>query len=323
MVTQTERVPLHPVIDSMLQAARAAGRAGFASGSVAQARALLAQSSAALGPGPEVGRIEDLRVPTRDGAIAARLFHPAGERRGSIVHAHGGGWALGTLQDFDALARTLVHRTGCALLLIDYRLAPEHPFPAAVHDTEDALLWARSEDGRHRLGDGPLFASGDSAGANLVTVALAAVQPRVQAALQVLFYPVTDCSLGTAGDAQAGLPLTPADMRWFFGHYAPPSAWTDPRIAPLRSERLHLLPPAWIGVPQHDVLHDEGVAYAQRLRAAGVPTQLREFAGLVHGFARMFNHVDTADAAVAEAAAAIVRTCADPAPATQDIEDTP
>jgi acetyl esterase len=208
-VTKTEPVPLHPVIEGMLQAARDAGRGGFASGTVRQARALLAQGSAALGAGPEVGRVEDLRIATRGAAMAARLFHPRRPARGTIVHAHGGGWTLGTLQDFDALARSLVHRTGCALLLVDYRLAPEHPFPAAVQDTEDALLWTRSTAGITQLGQLPVIACGDSAGANLVTVARAEVQPRVRAALQVLFYPVTDCDPNRDSYSQTGLPLTP------------------------------------------------------------------------------------------------------------------
>jgi acetyl esterase len=314
-------VPLHPVIQGMLQAARDGGRGGYASGSVAQARALLALASAALGEGPRVGRVEDLRVPTRGGSIAARLFHPSGRARGTLVHAHGGGWTLGTLDDFDAFARALVHRTGCALVLFDYRLAPEHPFPAAVHDTEDTLLWAASTEGRARLGAGPLLASGDSAGGNLVTVALAQVQPSVRAALQVLFYPVTDCDMGRPSYAQAGLPLTAEDMRWFFTQYAPPECWSDRRISPLRSHDLGGLPPAWIAVPEYDVLHDEGVAYARRLQEAGVRAEWQEFAGLPHGFARMFNRVDTADRALGEAAAAIVRAC-DAHPAATDIERT-
>lgn len=302
-------MPLHPTIESMLRAAREAGRGGFASGTVQQARELLAQGSAALGAGPEVGRVEDLSIPTRAGSLGARLFRPHGAPKGAIVHAHGGGWTLGTLEDFDALARTLVVRTGCALLLFDYRLAPEHPFPAAVHDTEDVLLWARTAGGASRLGTGPLVASGDSAGANLVTVALAEVQPRVRAALQVLFYPVTDCDPQRDSYAQIGLPLTAQDMHWFFTQYAPREAWIDPRVSPLRAPRLGHLPAAWIAVPEYDVLHDEGVEYAARLRAEGVPVQLLEFQGLAHGFARMFHQVDTADHALAEAATAIMRAC--------------
>ena len=126
----------------MLEAARRAKRPQLFDGTLATSRALLSESCAALGPGPEVGAVSDLKIPARGGEISARLFRPKTADRGLIVYLHGGGWVLGTLTDFDALSRTLVARSGCALLLVDYRLAPEFHFPAGLEDVEDSVLWA-------------------------------------------------------------------------------------------------------------------------------------------------------------------------------------
>ena len=310
-LTASSNVPLHPVLLQMLQAGREAGRPAIAACTPAEARAMLSSSCAALGPGPEVGSVRDVTVPTRAGSIAARLFRPDGKEQGLVVYVHGGGWVLGSLADFDALARNLASRSGCAVLLIDYRLAPEHLFPAGLQDVEDAIRWAAANCRQLVGAHVPLIVGGDSAGANLATVAVTALAADIRIALQLLFYPVTDCDTETPcyREHAEGLFVTRADMQWFYNQYAPGQQWSDPRISPLRATNLRGAPPAWIAVAGFDVLRDEAVAYAQRLAEAGVPVRLRRFEDLGHGFARMMNVVDAADRALDEAAAEIRKHC--------------
>jgi acetyl esterase len=293
---------LHPVVDTMLAAMRQSGRPAMAEGTPEAARATMAAARTAYGPGPAVGAVEELTIPTRSGPIPARLLHPAGEAAGLVVYLHGGGWVLGALDDFDHVARKLVVDSGCAVLMPDYRLAPEHPFPAGLEDAEDATRWAAAQ-----AGGKPLVLAGDSAGANLATVAARMLRGQVPVAFQALIYPATDTDTRRPSYAAygEGLILTARDMAWFFHLYAPAALHADPRVAPLRAQDLHGLPPAFVATAEYDLLRDEGEAYAAALQAAGVTVTLRRHAGLPHGFARMFNLVDSAAAALAEAGAAI------------------
>ena len=312
---------LHPALAGLLRAAHQAGRPPFSACAPGQARRVFGASCAALGGGPEVGSIRDLDIPTRGGAVRGRLFRPPGspeaQSAGLIVYVHGGGWVVGTPDGFDALARALVVRTECALLLVDYRLAPEHPFPAGLEDIEDAIAWTVAYRDDFIEPGYPLVVAGDSAGANLATVALA--EGRASGwtrgvALQVLFYPVADCDTATTSYAlpEDTVFLTRADMLWFFRHYAPPELWPDPRISPLRATDLAGLPSAWIATAEYDVLRDEAEAYARRLEADGVAVQLRRFGGMGHGFVRMMNHVADAHAAFDDVANAIAASAAGP-----------
>jgi acetyl esterase len=300
-------MPLHPLVEKVVAAARAAGRLGFSSGTPDEARMNLAAGRAWLGPAPDDVEVRELRVPTRGGGISARLFKPSQYRGGLVAYLHGGGWVCGSMDDFDGLARSLAALSGCAILLPDYRLAPEHPFPAGMQDTEDTLSWCAG-DGRAACGAlGPLMVAGDSAGANLAASAAINLRGKVDVAAQVFFYPVTDCDF-ERDSYQAyseDMPLSRDDMQWFFTHYAPPAQWPDGRISVLRSERLAGSPATWIATAEYDVLRDEGEAYAQRLSDAGVPVRLHRAEGLAHGFARLFNHVDTAREVVRGAARAL------------------
>jgi acetyl esterase len=302
---------LHRTLAGMLKAAREAGRPPFATCSPQQARDLLAASCAALGVGPEVGPIRDLEVPTRGAPIRARLYQPQTQPVGMIVYIHGGGWVLGTMDDFDALSRSIVARTNCALLLIDYRLAPEHPFPAGLEDVQDAIDWAAAHRNELVGSECCIIAAGDSAGANLATVALAG-RSRKDVALQVLFYPVVDCDTNTPsyGLPRDDLFLSREDMQWFFRHYAPSDLWPDPRISPLRAPSLAGMPPAWIATAEYDVLRDEAEAYGRRLEAEGVKVWLRRFDGMGHGFVRMMNLVEDANSAFDDVARVIAERCA-------------
>jgi acetyl esterase len=300
---------LHPFIAAMVAKAAAAGRPAFSSGTPRQARELVASARAALGPAPSIGSIRDEAFPTRSGSRPVRVVRPHGLALGTLLYFHGGGWVCGELDDFDVLARTLCARTSSTVLLVDYRLAPEDPFPNGLEDAEDAILWAHAQ--RPSLGnpDGPLVVAGDSAGANLATIAARRLRGHVEVAAQILLYPVTDCDFDRPSylEHSAGPVLTRADMIWFFGHYAAPARWQDPDIAALRARDLSKSPPAFILTAEYDVLRDEGEAYARALVEAGVPVQLTRYDGLTHGFVRLHNFVDVVDGALADIAKYIHR----------------
>lgn len=305
---------LHPVVKTMIDAIRQAGRPQLSDGTPEDARALVAAGRKALGSGPAVGATSEVSIATRDGSVPGRLYRTVDPESGLIIYLHGGGWVVGTPDDFDAMARVLAVRSGCALLMVDYRLAPEHPFPAGLHDVEDAIRWSAAHCADLAGGTVPIVVAGDSAGANLAAVAALALKNEMKLALQLLFYPVTDCDTDTSSYRSYGsdYPLTRRDMQWFFGHYAAEHLMRDPRIAPLRATDLKGAPPAWIATAEYDVLRDEGEAFATRLSEAGVSVHLHRYAGMPHGFARMMNLVDTADQSLDDAAAAVARACAVP-----------
>jgi acetyl esterase len=265
-------------------------------------------------PGPDLAAVRDTRVRASGGFVPVRVLVPTDQPRGVIVYYHGGGWVIGGLADYDRLGRLLAQRTGCAVLLVDYRLAPEYRFPTAVDDSWAALLWAdehRAELASPALpSTGPLIVAGDSAGGNLSAVmamrARAAGGPAI--ALQVLVYPVTDSDLGSTSyrDPANQLMLSRDSMVWFWDHYAPdPESRLHPDAAPLRSANFADLPPAVILTAEHDVLRDEGELYATRLLKAGVPVRHQRFAGQMHGFFTMTGVLPGAGAALDYVAAAI------------------
>lgn len=304
-------MPLHPFIETMLAQLAAAGRPPVSAGTPEQARALVSGARAMLGQGPEIGAVARIDVPTRTGSVSALLLKPKSEPQGLIVYLHGGGWVVGSADDFEALARLIVAESGCAVLLPDYRLAPEHRFPAGLEDSEDATLFAASEVVALCGKAVPLAIAGDSAGANLATIVARRLAGRVALRMQGLIYPVADCDFDRQSyrELSDGMPLSRADMIWFFDHYAPRERHADPEISPLRAGDLAGLPPAHVVTAQYDVLRDEGEAYAAALAAAGVPVTLSRIDGLTHGFARLHNHVDTARAAIAGMARAIAAAC--------------
>lgn len=301
-------MPLHPFSLALLE--RMKGLPALSSGTPQAARAMVAAGRAALGEPVAVAAVEDIALPTRAGTIRARTYRPDGAVVGKIVYLHGGGWVIGAIEDFDVLARKLAAESGCAVVLPDYRLAPEHPFPAGLEDGEDALLWAR--DAWHPVPGAPLplVVAGDSAGANLATVAARRVSGRIALAAQALIYPVTDCAFDTPSYAAygTGYTLTRADMDWFFGHYGAPDP-AHPDVAPLRAPDLAGLPPTFLVAAEYDVLASEGAAYAERLRRSGVPVEERLVEGLMHGCIRLHNHIDLANGALVWLAGRIAASC--------------
>ncbi|MEU6715111.1 alpha/beta hydrolase [Nonomuraea sp. NPDC046802] len=271
-----------------------------------EARAMGGALRELYGAGPEMARVEDVVIQAADGgAFGARVLVPVQESRATIVYYHGGGWVVGAIDEFDTLGRTLAQRTGCTVVLVDYRLAPEHRYPVAARDAYDALCWAAE-----RQRELPIIVAGDSAGGNLS--AIVSQRSRDEGgpaiALQVLVYPVTDCDLDNASytDPANQLMLSRASMVWFWDHYAPDrAARANPDASPLRAGDLAGLPPAVVLTAEHDVLRDEGEAYAQRLRQAGVPVEFKRFEGQMHGFFTMVNVLPGSAAALSMVVEAI------------------
>lgn len=293
---------LHPVFVESMAAAKRANRPALSAGTPQNARDLVDQSAGFLGPGPAVQDVRDVQVPTRSGDISARLFRPHPACEGLLVYFHGGGWVAGTVAGFDNLGRFIASHSGCAVLSVEYRLAPEHPFPCGLEDAEDAIRWAWANREELTGTQARLMVGGDSAGGSLALVSCLALSSDVPIALQVLFYPVADCEFGRPSYAEhgTGLPLTRDDMRWFFEQYAHPSQWNDPRISALKGT-LSSAPRTWLGLARHDVLLSEGLLLGKELQKAGVPVQLQVYEDLTHGFARWFNHVDSVNGALRDA----------------------
>lgn len=315
-------MPLHPVISQMFLKMAEAGRPALSAGTPSEARAMVAASRAALGQGPALHQVQELRLPTRSGTIAARLYTPSTHVEGLVVYLHGGGWVVGELDDYDTMVRTLAERSNCAVLAPDYRLAPEHPFPAALEDAEDAVTWAATRIPELAGAEVPFLVAGDSAGANLATVVTNALAAYLPIVAQVLVYPVTDADTRRDSylNCSEGMQLTRADMEWFFRHYAPSELHSDPRISPLRQPPRRDLPSTVVFTAEYDVLRDEGEAYARHLADAGVFVTLRRVDSLPHGFIRLHNLVDAADVALSAIAEAIAGCCA---MASTNAGDTP
>ena len=263
----------------------------------------LSLASAALSPPPEVAEVEDITIAGAAEELAARLYRPPAEGHvPTLVFFHGGGFTIGDIASYDAQCRTLCRGGEVAVLSVEYRLAPESPFPAAVDDAIAASEWALAHPSR--LGGDPrrVTIGGDSAGGNLAAVASQALRGREPAlSAQLLIYPVTDFSTQRPSVAEngEGLFLTADDMRWFESNYLPPGIpRADPRVSPLLADDLSALPPAVIVTAELDPLRDDGEAYADALAAAGVPVVRRRFPSLIHGFFGMGSFSDAARAAV-------------------------
>ena len=254
-----------------------------------EARAFGASLAALAGPAPEMARVEEHELALPDGVVPLRVLVPVEPSRGVIVYYHGGGWVLGTIDEFDTVGRKLAERTSCAVVLVDYRLAPEHRYPTAVDDSYAALEWTAEHLDDIAGGDVPLIVAGDSAGGNLAAVMAVRARDRKGPTidLQVLIYPVTDADFERPSytDPANQLLLTCDAMIWFWDHYLPDaSRRTEPDASPLQTADLSGLPPAVVLTAEHDVLRDEGEAYAELLGSAGVPVDFKRHARQTHAF---------------------------------------
>jgi len=241
-----------------------------------------------LGEPAALPLVADQAVAGPAGDIPVRIYSPAPDRAlAALVFFHGGGWALGDIEVVDPLCRELALRAGCVVINVGYRLAPEHPFPAALDDCWAVTTEVIRESARFGVDQRAVAVAGDSAGGNLAAaVAARARDEGVALAHQLLVYPVLDSALDTASYAAfaSGFGLDADVMAWFIGLYAGAADRADPRLAPLRMPDLTGLAEATIITAECDVLRDEGEAYAARLTAAGVDVALRRFDGVVHSF---------------------------------------
>jgi acetyl esterase len=305
-------MPIDPQIQALLDL-----RAAFPpmhTLSVANARA---QMAARPIPGLRIAEVAGVRqqdIPGPDGPLAVRVYTPLG--RGPfplMVFFHGSGFVVCDLDTHDAMCRNLAAGSGCVVASVDYRLAPEHKFPAAPDDCLAATRWAAAHavdlgaDGRRVL------VAGDSAGGNLAAVTALRIRDEGGPKLigQLLIYPVTDhfsAGFPSYQENAEGYGLTFKGMEWFWNHYlADPAHATHPHAAPLRAASLAGLPPALVITAQYDPLRDEAEAYGEGLRQAGVPVEIRRWNGMNHGFFFVPGLVDKADAAIAEACAWVRR----------------
>ncbi len=270
-------------------------------------------SLVAAGTPVAVGHVHDLEVDGADGPLRARHYAPAlPDGKPLLVFFHGGGWVVGDLESHDQPCRLLTRYADVHVLSVEYRLAPEHPYPAAVDDAVAAWEWAVKNAGE--LATGPLAVGGDSAGGNLAAIVAQHARDTRTAApdAQLLLYPGTDASRDRPSKNlfAEGYFLTRKQMDWYWDTYSEGRDRTDPRLSPLCADTLEGLAPALVATAAFDPLRDEGEAYAEALRAAGVPTVLRRAPGLVHGYFSMTGiHRASYDEALAVAGAfgALVR----------------
>jgi acetyl esterase/lipase len=266
---------------------------------VAQLRAAAEAAPRLLGGATEpVASVRDLRLPGPPGPIAVRVYRPGSGALPLVLYAHGGGWVVGSLDSHDKLCRILANRLEAVVVAVDYRLAPEQAYPAALDDVEAAWGWARAE-ARALGADGRRFAvAGDSSGGNLVaalTLRLARTGG-VQPDAQLLFYPALDatCARASYREFATGYNLSAGDMAWYWGVYRGAAAPDAPELTPLAAASLLGLPPAVLALAEADVLRGDGIDYARRLQAAGVPVRLIDCAGMIHGFLRWTGEVPAA-----------------------------
>ncbi len=286
----------------------------------AQARLAYEVGSGVLDvPKAPLARVEDLRIPTRDGqSLSARLYapHTLASTAGQaglplLLYLHGGGFTIGSVETHDVLCRELARLADCMVVSLDYRLAPEHPFPTASNDAWDALQWLAANAPALGADAARLAVGGDSAGGTLAAVcAIFARDAGLPLALQLLFYPGCAAHQDTPSHTTyaKGLVLEAPAISWFFGHYVQSHAQReDWRFAPLLAPDVDGVAPAWVGLAECDPLVDEGVDYADKLRAAGVAVDLEIYRGVTHEFIKMGRAIAEARQAHADAAHALRR----------------
>jgi acetyl esterase len=299
------------VIDMTL----AAGRPPYHTLSPKEARQLFRETRAAVQPKPpEMALVTDLTADGPHGPVPLRLYRPRGVASGTplpaLVYYHGGGWVIGDLDTHDVVCRQLAEQSGIAVVSVDYRLAPEHKFPAAVDDAFAALAWAAGGGAAHGIDGRRLAVGGDSAGGNLAAVVsiLARDQGGPAVSFQLLVYPVTDMASNAPSHTAFanGYLLTQDSMRWFIDHYLPsPKDASDWRASPRLAPSLQGLPPALVMTAGYDPLRDEGDEYARQLREAGNVVDHVCYGGMIHGFVGMGRLVATANRAIAHAGASL------------------
>lgn len=314
------RALLTPAMRGVLDRMARAGRPPMHALTPQQARAFYETGASVLDlPPHRMARVEALTIPARDGAaLAAELavpHRPAHDGPPAVLlYFHGGGFVVGSVRTHAALCRHLAHLAGCAVLSLDYRLAPEHRFPTAVHDAFDALAWLRGAAAGLGLDPARIAVGGDSAGGTLAVVtALQARDAGWPLALQLLFYPGCSAWQDTPSHRRFGhgFLLEAETIQWFFRHYIDDSQREDWRFAPLLAPDFDGVAPAWIGLAECDPLVDEGILLADALRMAGVAVDLEIYRGVTHEFIKMGRAIPEALRAHQDAGRALRRAFGD------------
>ena len=280
---------LDPQAKFLLEQMEAAGAPPMDSLSPEEARATT-DFSALAGVPEEVGKVENRNIPGPGGEIPVRIYTPNGEGPfPALVYYHGGGWVIGNLETVDVPCRLLANRANCVVVSVDYRLAPEHKFPAAADDSYAAAKWVVENAASIQVEAERVAIGGDSAGGNLAAVValMARDKGEISLAYQMLVYPVTNHSYATESYTENadGYLLTKDSMVWFWNHYLRNEEdGKNPYASPLQAEDLSGLPPALVLTGEFDPLRDEGEAYAERLREAGVQVEAKRYDGMIHGY---------------------------------------
>ncbi len=282
--------------------------------SPADARATFVAMMQAVGPKDvPIGKTENLTVPGPGGPIAVRVYSPVAagsEGLPVLVYYHGGGFVIGDLDTHDGVCRMFANEAACRVIAVHYRLAPENKFPAAVEDAYTAAAWVEANASRLGVDANRIAVGGDSAGGALAAVVAQQAKEKggPKLALQMLLFPVTQVGRDTSSlrEFAVGYLLETQTLNWFYDNYVPKDVdKNDPRLSPLRAKDLSGLPPAYVMLGGFDPLHDEGLQYAERLRAAGVRVTVEDHADMVHCFIYLQSVLPQAHAAVASASAAL------------------
>ena len=299
-------MPVDPQMQAVIERVAKSALPPYYSVSVVEARRLYKETRAALSPPvPAVAAVRDLAASGPAGPIALRLYRGLGAQAGALpalVYFHGGGWTIGDLDTHDIICRTLANNARCAVVAVDYRMGPEHKFPAAVEDCVAATRWVAEQAAALGVDAARIAVGGDSAGGNLAAVVAITLRDAGGPPLvfQALVYPATDQRMDSASHSRfgEGYLLTRDNMLWFRDNYLAPGDYDDWRASPIRAADLARLPPAHIITAGYDPLVDEGRAYSDRLLAAGVPVLYECFEGMAHGFLTMGGVVAAANHAL-------------------------
>jgi acetyl esterase len=315
-------MPFDPEVEKLLELTRSLGRPPFEALTPAEARTAYAASWDFLQPpAEEVAQVRDLQIDGPGGSLALRLYRGAGTQPeqplAALVFLHGGGWVIGNLDSHDRLCRRIANLAGISVVAVDYRLAPEHPYPAALDDARAALTWVAASADALRIDPARIAIGGDSAGGNLAAVlALMGREGLAPPTLfQALLYPAVDlvCDSASYQRVTAGVPLTAATMHWFIDHYVPSgidrSGWM---LSPLRAPSLAGLPPALVVTVGNDPLCDEGREYARRLESEGVRVTALHMGDQLHGSAMQGRQIRAGNLLVDMAGAVIRHALAAP-----------
>lgn len=302
---------LDPQVKIILEEAAALGLPPYNELSPAEARKKMIDLSPPVDPRLKAVKVENREIPGPAGKIPIRLYYPAkNSPLPVLIFFHGGGWVIGNLDTHDAICHALAKTSGCIVAAIEYRLAPEHQYPAAVEDAYAATVWISENAAAINADAKRIAVGGESAGGTLATVIALIARDRggPQICLQILVYPVTNYAFNTQSyiSNAEGFMVTREMMKWFWDQYLESREVADhPYVSPLRAADLCNLPPALVITAAYDPLCDEGEAYAAKLQQAGVEVKYIRYEGMIHGFFRMTSRLDKAKEALDEVAKAL------------------